>query len=985
MSAALKAADQGRRAAVKRLAEQEQQELETALQEHAQELANQVAALQHEKAQLLQQLEEASCRQAQGTTRVVPRAAAEQLAEQASSSSAALDQQRMAAEELQGQLLAAEASQQQLQHEIKRAAQDSDKLEEDNLQLQELVSTLQGTLEDTRHKLMEAQQCAAMSTADAKLARQQLDMVQKELHVLGQDVAAALRWLESVHKNLSALLSVLHQFVVSASAGQSGLGAVGIEVDRLPILIKRLETEGKEAGAGGGTGSDRSDQGSASGAAAADDEDGDQTRDAFGARGKLDAALAAVKNGVAEAAEQQQGLHDRAEACAKMLQKCAGVIKYLSEHLSNIQQTPGRVSSSGGGGSLLPSPLPTEAIMRLQEEAAAAEQQGEQVAESDPKQQQPASRTKQMMGQADEEGASEEEASGEEAQEEVQENVHEEAQAEAQQEVQSEDSPAEAQQEVQGGAEEEAREEEQEGLGEIQEGEDAGGQAPCSEGAELEPDTADPGAALSGAQSDQAEAFVDAVCRRNPRFTPRDVVEGLDKLCYHAERLVLEGADPISAVVDSNPNQGYDEYEGEEDDMAGEDGGWSAASVGGGTSTVADLLDDENDGGDELLAGGCAADDACGMRSREVGLSSPADSLSSPGMIFAMSPVGMTPYAAAAGSGGSSSCISAADAGGPAAGGGDVSVAGSADGNSDDACNEFDSSSVSFGSPAKATLQPGLAGSMAAHPLGFKVPKVPKLMTHLVSGSSNGGNPGSSSSSAALQQPHCKLRAAVVPKLKLAGLAGMGSLGGASVGQPFALPPEQSTPGPEAYFTAVAKAAWLPDDQGSAASPSDLGAASPGSAAAAASAGGIGAVDEVQDESGGAGSDVAMTGIQQLTASFSMPAMEKQAAEELAVLGADGEGQRQTVAAAAAAGGDGEGLSVTGSACSASGSRRTAGEEADESDESDDDVTGGFMWQISLLLASGKQMVRAQSLPALLDTTAALREPLTSKGPLAGM
>lgn len=58
-----------------------------------------------------------------------------------------------------------------LQHEIKCAAQDSDKLEEDNVQLQQLVSTLQSSLEDNRHKLMAAQQCAAMSTADAKLAR----------------------------------------------------------------------------------------------------------------------------------------------------------------------------------------------------------------------------------------------------------------------------------------------------------------------------------------------------------------------------------------------------------------------------------------------------------------------------------------------------------------------------------------------------------------------------------------------------------------------------------------------------------------------------------------------------------------------------------------------------------------------------------------------------------------------------------------------
>jgi len=99
---------------------------------------------------------------------------------------------------------------------------------------------------------------------------------------VGQDVTAAVRWLESLHKNLSTLLSVLHQFVVSASAGQSGLGAVGIEVDRLPILIKRLETEGKEAGHGSCSGSGGADQGGDLGGGGdgddGDNEDGDQAR-----------------------------------------------------------------------------------------------------------------------------------------------------------------------------------------------------------------------------------------------------------------------------------------------------------------------------------------------------------------------------------------------------------------------------------------------------------------------------------------------------------------------------------------------------------------------------------------------------------------------------------------------------------------------------------------------------------------------------------
>lgn len=109
-------------------------------------------------------------------------------------------------------------------------------------------------------------------------------MLQKELQSVGQDVAAAVRWLESLHKNLSTLLSVLHQFVVSASAGQSGLGAVGIEVDRLPILIKRLETEGSEAGHDGScSGSGGADRGGDPGGGGdgdddADNEDGDQAR-----------------------------------------------------------------------------------------------------------------------------------------------------------------------------------------------------------------------------------------------------------------------------------------------------------------------------------------------------------------------------------------------------------------------------------------------------------------------------------------------------------------------------------------------------------------------------------------------------------------------------------------------------------------------------------------------------------------------------------
>jgi hypothetical protein len=58
-----------------------------------------------------------------------------------------------------------------MQIDLQKATAENANLEEDNEQLRSMVEGLRGQLNESRHSAAEAQKLAALSTADANLAR----------------------------------------------------------------------------------------------------------------------------------------------------------------------------------------------------------------------------------------------------------------------------------------------------------------------------------------------------------------------------------------------------------------------------------------------------------------------------------------------------------------------------------------------------------------------------------------------------------------------------------------------------------------------------------------------------------------------------------------------------------------------------------------------------------------------------------------------